>query len=173
MAAAGARRAQAGIKNVSSLLGVDRMASPVPLRIVLVAPPADVAFGVQHGKGSGYTTVQTQRSDGADLRFEIVVTVQDDRADGAPNFLGPLTHGPVTGRFVYLDIGASAGQADSCWQRRIKLPLAGITWPLIHQTAADPTLVLEARLPGTGKDGGPSCATVHPVGGWTCCERRS
>jgi hypothetical protein len=23
-------------------------------------------------------------------------------------------------------------------------------------------------LPGTGKDGGPSCATVHPVDGWQC-----
>ena len=26
--------------------------------------------------------------------------------------------------------------------------------------------VLEARVPGTGKDGGPSCATVKPVDGW-------
>jgi hypothetical protein len=26
--------------------------------------------------------------------------------------------------------------------------------------------VLEARIPGTAKDGGPSCATVQPLDGW-------
>jgi hypothetical protein len=143
-----------------------RKEAEVRLRIVLVAPPAGVDFGVQEGKGSDYVTIHKQRSNDADLTFEFTVTVKDNRDDGLPNFLGPLAQGPVTGRFIYIDIGKCAGQSDSRWERRIKVPLGGITWEMIETK-----LVLEARLPGTGKDGGPSCATVKPVGGWKVCKR--
>lgn len=138
-----------------------REEAEVRLRIVLVASPAGVDFGVQEGKGNDYTTIQTQRSSGGDLTFEITMSVKDTRDDGLPNFLGPLAQGPVTGRFIYIDIGKCAGQSDSAWERRIKVPLGGITWEMIETK-----LVLEARLPGTAKDGGPSCATVKPTGGW-------
>jgi Family of unknown function (DUF5990) len=141
------------------------------LRIVLESPPAGVDFGLQQGKGTDYQTVQTQRSQGDDLRFEGTVTAKDNRDDGLPNFLGPLTQGPPGGRFLYIDIGKSAGQADSGWDRRLKVPLGGITWETIEQVAADPDLVLEARLPGTGRDGGPSCATVLPLMGWVPSRR--
>jgi len=136
----------------------------VALRVVLLAPPPGVDFGVQQGKGTDYTTIQTQRSKTGDLSFEFTVTVKDNREDGLPNFLGPLTHGPTTGRFLYINIGQSAGQSNTAWDRRLKIPLEGITWDLIAQQSA--TTVLEAQLPGTGKDGGPSCATVKPIQGW-------
>jgi hypothetical protein len=87
---------------------------------------------------------------------------------GLPNFLGPLTQGPATGRFIYIDIGRLAGQKDCEWERRLKVPLSGITWDLIRDVSANPKLVLEAHLPGTAKDGGPSCASVHPLVGWKC-----
>jgi len=103
-----------------------------------------------------YKTIQKQRSKGPDLPFEFTVTVKDNREDGLPNFFGPLAQGPTTGRSIYIDIGKLAGQSDSCWERRIKVPLGGITWDMIQQVSADPKLILEARLPGTGKDGGPS-----------------
>ncbi len=147
------------------------MPTELPLRIILLAPPANVDYGVQHGKGNDYTTILTQRSRGTDLRFEFALAVKDATGDEPPNFVGPLSQGPAAGRFVYIDIGKSAGQTDSCWQRRIKVPLGGITWELIREATADPKLILEARLPGTGKDGGPSCATVQPVGGWKCRKR--
>lgn len=67
------------------------METEVRLRIVLVDPPAGVDFGVQDGKGNDYTTIQKQRSKGADLTFEFTVTVKDNREDGLPNFLGSLT----------------------------------------------------------------------------------
>lgn len=143
-----------------------REEAEVRLRIVLVAPPAGVDFGVQQGKGKDYTTIQTQRSGGGDLTFEITVTAKDTRDDGLPNFLGPLAQGPVAERFIYIDIGKCAGQSDSAWERRIKVPLGGITWEMIETKR-----VLEARLPGTGKDGGPSCATVKPVDGWKVRKR--
>lgn len=143
------------------------------LRIILERPPAGVDFGLQQGKGANYRTIQTQRSQGDDLTFEGTVTAKGDRGDGPPNFLGPLTQGPPTGRFLYIDIGKSAGQAGSEWDRRLKVPLGGITWEMVERVEADPDLVLEARLPGTGRDGGPSCATVRPALGWKpACRTR-
>ena len=150
-------------------LSTRKKEAEVRLRIVLVAPPSGVDFGVQEGKGNDYKTIQKQRSKDADLTFEFSVTIKDNREDGLPNFLGPLAQGPTTGRFIYVDIGKSAGQANSCWERRIKIPLGGITWEMIEK--ASTKMLLEARLPGTGKDGGPSCATVKPTEGWKVCRR--
>jgi hypothetical protein len=150
-----------------------KVEADVRLRIVLVAPPAGVDFGIQEGKGSDYNTIQLQRSQGADLRFKFSVSVRDNRDDGLPNFLGPLAQGPTTGRFIYIDVGKYAGQIDSCWERRIKVPLSGITWEMIEKSCIDSNLALEARLPGTGKDGGPNCATVKPTEGWKLCGRRT
>ncbi len=141
------------------------------LRIVLERPPAGVDFGIQHGKGNDYRTIQTQRSAGGDLTFEATVTAKEDPGRDSPNFLGPLAQGPKDGRFIYIDVGKLAGQRDGAWERRIKVPLSGISWGMVDQVSADPDLVLEARLPGTGKDGGPSCATVKPALGWRPTRR--
>jgi hypothetical protein len=148
-----------------------KLEAEIRLRIILVAPPEGVDFGIQEGKGHDYTTIQKQRSKDSDLTFEFTVTIKNNRDDGLPNFLGPLTQGPATSRFIYIDIGKYAGQIGSCWERRIKVPLAGITWEMIERASANPRLLIEARLPGTGKDGGPSCATVNPVDGWRLCRR--
>ena len=136
------------------------------LRIVLEAAPPDVDFGLQLGKGTDYQTVEKQRSSGKDLSFNCIVTVKSNRTDGLPGFLGPLAQGPPTARFIYVDVGQYAGQTDTCWSRRMKIPLAEIDWEMIKQVAKDPRVVLEARLPGTGRDGGPACGTVRPVHGW-------
>ena len=138
----------------------------MPLRIILVAPTPGVDFGIQEGKGHDYKTIQIQRSKDADLQFECSVTVKGNSDDGPPNFFGTLVQGPPTGRFIYIDIGKSAGQFNSNWQRRIKIPLLGITWEMIAMIATNPTRLLQATIPGTGKDGGPSCATVKPIDGW-------
>ena len=136
------------------------------LRIVVEGPPAGVYFGLQKGGGSNYETVQTVTSTTADLKFEFSVRVREGK-DGQPNFLGPYAQGPTDSRFVYLDIGTYAGQINTPWSRRLKVPLSGITWKLIEQTARSATSALEARVAGTGKDGGPNCATVKPFSGWT------
>ncbi|HUD99882.1 MAG TPA: DUF5990 family protein, partial [Bryobacteraceae bacterium] len=115
----------------------------------------------QKGRGSAYETVQKKRSEGLDLAFEFTVGVKAGRGGAAPVFTGPLVQGPPGQRFVYVDIGTYAGQADSCWSRRLKVPLSGISAATI-----DAPGVLEARIPGTARDGGPSCATVQPLDGW-------
>jgi hypothetical protein len=136
------------------------------LRVVLEAPPGGVDFGLQKGSGSIYQTVQTQRSSGTDLYFFLEVEIKGDpQKDHLPDFKGWFVQGPVTGRFIYIDIGQYAGQTGG-WARRLKIPLTGITWEMIDQITAVSDGMLETHVPGTGKDGGPNCATVKPFEGW-------
>ena len=82
-------------------------------------------------------------------------------------FFGAVAQGPPEGRFVYVCSGTLAGQAESCWTRRAKVPLDGITWRLIERVLSDGRLRLEARFQGRAGDGGPNCATVKLLeGGW-------
>lgn len=138
----------------------------VLLRIVVVDPLPGVDFGIQEGKGNDYRTLAVQRSKVGNLQLDCTIKVKGNRADGLLIFVGPIAQGPPNGRFIYIDIGKSAGQFDSCWQRRIKIPLAGISWEMIDSVVAAPKRFLQATIPGTGKDGGPSCATVKPMDGW-------
>ncbi|HTV79124.1 MAG TPA: DUF5990 family protein [Steroidobacteraceae bacterium] len=135
------------------------MTQGLTLRIVLEKPPAGVDFALQKGKGGAYEPVQKQRSKGGDLIFEFQPAIRST-ADGV-SLAGPFVQGPPHARFVYLDIGTYAGQADTQWSRRLKIPLAGITAPMIERAG-----VLEARVPGTGRDGGPNCASVKDFKGW-------
>jgi len=136
------------------------------LRIVLQGPPPGVDFGLQKGSGSNFQTVQIQRSGAQDLYFYLAVEIKGDRQkEKLPDFRGPFVQGPVMGRFIYIDIGQYAGQGGG-WSRRLKIPVSGITWELIDQVNENPVNVLETCVPGTGKDGGPNCATVKPFDGW-------
>jgi Family of unknown function (DUF5990) len=137
------------------------MENELTLRIILEKAPAGVDFGLQKGRGRDYEVIQTQRSGKKELSFEFKVTVKGTGQSAAPTLLGPFVQGPPTERFVYLDIGTYAGQADTPWSRRLKIPLKGITWAMI-----DSQSVLETRIPGTGRDGGPTCGTVKPFAGW-------
>jgi len=136
------------------------------LKVILEKPPRDVDFALQKGKGAKYDTTQRQRSEGKDLYFKFTVGVKMTGENATPNFLGPFVQGPPEERFIYIDIGTYAGQIDSCWSRRLKIPLKGITRDMIDRLSADSELLLETRVLGTGKDGGPNCATPKPFDGW-------
>jgi hypothetical protein len=143
------------------------MQRELPLRITLVQPPRDVVFCLQSGKTE---IVSPVRSTGDDLSFDLSVRV-GERPDGQPNLLGAFAQGPPAGRFVYVNSGTSAGQAGSRWTRRAKIHLSAITWPMIEETLTAPDNVLEARIAGTGKDGGPACATIPLLdGGWRIAQ---
>jgi hypothetical protein len=148
------------------------MEDELTFRIVLEKPPAGVDFGLQKGRGSDYETIQKQRSGTGDLRFEFSARAKADAKGAAPSLLGPFVQGPPKVRFVYLDIGACAGQTGTSWSRRLKIPLSGITSEMFDQVADDPRLVFETHVPGTGKDGGPNCGTVKPFGGWGLVQSR-
>jgi hypothetical protein len=125
----------------------------IPLRIILRKPTVGVDFGLQKGRGGKYEVVQKQRSTGKDLEFEFAVGVKTDQS-GAPDFSGPYVQGARGDRYLYLDIGTYAGQTDTCWSRRLKIPLNRVTSDLINSRS---TLV--ADIPGSGSDGGPTCAS--------------
>jgi hypothetical protein len=98
--------------------------------------------------------------------------VKGDRKFDEPNLLGPFVQGPPGQRFVYIDIGTFAGQTDTVWSRRLKIPLDGIKWDTVERLSKDSRAVLEARVPGAGRDGGPSCTTVKEFDGWILQPRR-
>lgn len=152
---------------------VDAKPTAVTLRVVLEKPTAGVDFGLQEGHGSDYEVATKQRSKGDDLEFEFTVTAKTGRDDDLPNFAGPFVQGPVGQRFVYINIGTYAGQTNTPWSRRLKIPLSGITWDVLRAGK-----VLAARIPGTGKDGGPSCAyewrkRVSPSWRWQLVESQN
>ena len=140
------------------------MEDELTFRIILETPLAGVDYGLQKGRGNDYEVVQKQRSRKGDLRFEFDVRIKDGK-DGQPNLLGPFVQGPSHERFVYLDIGTYAGQTDTPWSRRLKIPFRDLTWNLVKE-ATRGRKVLETRVPGTAKDGSPTCATVKPFAGW-------
>jgi hypothetical protein len=137
------------------------MTRDLTLRIIIEQPPPGVDFGLQKGSGSVYETVQKQRSQGRDLVFEFQPSISDGVSDSMAVLGGPFVQGPRRQRFVYIDIGTYAGQAESCWSRRLKVPLDGIPPKFIAAGG-----VLEGRVAGTGQDGGPSCATPRDFEGW-------
>jgi len=135
----------------------------LPLRITLLQPPPGVRFSLQ---GRGPEPVDPVVANEDDLSFSLTIRAQPEGND-AVRFLGPFTQGPPAARFVYVCSGTSAGQRDSCWTRRAKVPLSGITWSMVEQVRSLANAKLEGRFAGTSKDGGPACATVRLAGaGW-------
>ena len=138
----------------------------ISLLIILQSPPPGLDFGLQKGSGSNFQPVQVQRSASGDLQFSLSVELKSDNStDGMPDFKGPFVQGPANGRFVYIDIGAMAGQRDVP-QWRLKIPLSGISWQLLGSIKNSPKGFLQTNVPGTHKNGGPNCATVKPFEGW-------
>lgn len=138
----------------------------IALQIILEKPPANVVFGLQKGSGNDYQTVQVQTANGGNLIFDFTAEVKGDKEkDELPDFKGPFVQGPRMGRFIYLDIGGYAKHSESPVGGRMKIPLTGITWPIVDQLNENTRL--ETRVAGTGKNGGPNYATVKPFMGWS------
>jgi hypothetical protein len=135
----------------------------VPIRITLVSPPPGVDFCIQ-GRDA-QQLLQRTKANGQDISFDLALAAS--QVQGAPRFFGEVAQGPPMGRFIYVCSGTLAGQPESCWTRRAKVPLGGITWELVQRVLAEPKERLECRFPGRAGDGGPSCATVTLLdGGW-------
>jgi hypothetical protein len=139
------------------------MDTELPIRITVVGVPPGVTFAMQRGKDQ---LLPPTRTDADSLVFDLSIRVSAGKR-GAPNVLGPYAQGKPDDRFLYVNSGTLAGQADSCWTRRAKVKTGDISWKLIEQTLASPGAVLEAQIEGRARDGGPCCATVPLAdGGW-------
>jgi uncharacterized protein DUF5990 len=139
----------------------------LPMRVIVENPPSDVTIAMQRGR-AGDLLAPTAIAKG-NLIFEFSIRAANE--SGTPNFLGPFVHGPKGERFLYVNSGTLAGQADSPWTRRAKLHLSSIDWKLVQKVASKRGAVLEGRIAGTGRDGGPTCATTPIIGGWQWKEK--
>src|SRR6478609_1022294 len=141
------------------------MSQEISLHIVLLTPPAGVDFCLQKGDANNYERIQKQRSTGKDLVFSLAVTVRKNKSNQL-DFYGPFVYGPTGARFIYIDIGTAAGQFDSIWTRRLKIPLSGFDNSELDNALNNTEPAFTTEVQGTAKDGGPNCATVKPFAGW-------
>ena len=143
----------------------------VTLRLVLLSPLSDVLYCLEDDQGR---FVSTTKSTGHDIVFDFPALVKPNRRSKKPNFTGPFSRGTPAKRFFYINIGQSAGQKDSPWQRRAKVwisgwpkyvqpPPAEITWPMVHQVAAETSKVLMTEYRGPADDGSPG---LHGASDW-------
>lgn len=130
---------------------------PITLRLRIEDPVPGVAYSLQDKKSQPVAPVI---ADHRPVSFDVPVRL----ADG-PKFYGDFvrSEGPDR-RFVHIAIGGQAGQDDCEWNRRVKVDIHRLPADLLEKALNGQ--VLEARLPGRDKDGGPACATLLPIGGW-------
>lgn len=140
------------------------MNKEITIKITLEQPPPGIDFGLQKGSGNHYETLQLQRSSTGDLHFNCMIGTKTGK-DGQPDFNGPFVQGPTGQRFIYIGIGTYAGQKETTWSRRLKVPLTGISHAMLNKLT-NSNKILCTRIEGTGKDGGPTCATPKPFAGW-------
>ncbi|HJP84412.1 MAG TPA: DUF5990 family protein [Gemmatimonadaceae bacterium] len=134
----------------------------IPLRITLYRIPPGVKFALQKGKSGAAHKEELfppTRIDPTSISFDFAVRVAPDRLGTTLRFLGEFTQGPADKRFVYLNSGRAAGQPDTPWNRRAKIPLTTITPALIDHVRETPNTVLLIEINGRAADGGPVVAS--------------
>jgi hypothetical protein len=136
----------------------------VGIRIVITDPVPGVALALQSGQ---FDLVAPSASTPSTATFDFTLEVGQPSSGGAVVWYGPFTQGPPAARFVYITVGRRAGQFDSPWERRAKIPLGGISTELIERAAGQPGSVLAVSVSGRGRDGSPVCASVTlPPDAW-------
>jgi len=129
----------------------------VPLRIVVVNPVPGVLLRVQGGRSD---LLAPSRANTAEVAFDLTLRAGPPRAGGQVTFLGAFAQGPPASRFIYVNAGRQAGQLDTPWDRRAKIPLTAITREQLAAVLAEPGARLEVQISGRAGDGGPACASV-------------
>jgi hypothetical protein len=134
----------------------------VAFRITVLNPPSGVTFRLQRGRSE---LLSPSHESASTIVFDFTLRAESG-AGGYPRLLGPFAQGPPASRFVYVNSGKQAGQEESCWDRRAKVPLTRVSSALIERAASSRGAVIETQIAGTGRDGGPACATVPLIGAW-------
>jgi Family of unknown function (DUF5990) len=138
----------------------------ISLRIIVRSPPHGVRFALQRGPTATAELVPPTRVSGDSLVFEMPVRLGAPRRGAKLRFLGPYVHGTPDSRFLYINSGEAADDPGSCWSRRAKVWLKAITSDQVEAMLEKDGGVLEAEIEGTGKDGGPVCASTNIIGEW-------
>jgi hypothetical protein len=136
------------------------------MRIIVVDPVPGLSMALQRGQAAKAVLTPPAILSDAAITFEFEVIVDGVLPNGDPRLLGPFVQGPATARFVYLPIGRYAGQPDSEWGGRVKVPLEGLGWTKIETRPLGERL--EARIKGRSPKGGPAMASTALLPpGWT------
>lgn len=119
----------------------------ITLRLTIEDPISGVTYSLQDRRS---TPVSPAVATGAPLSFDVPV-----RVDRGLKLGGEFVRreGAIR-RFVYIAIGKQAGDLNSVWSRRAKIDIHAIANCLVDKALAGG--VLECRLPGRAKDGGPA-----------------
>ncbi|HVF48178.1 MAG TPA: DUF5990 family protein [Pyrinomonadaceae bacterium] len=136
----------------------------VPIRINVLRPPVGVTMQVQRGRAD--LLPPTERP--GQITFDFMIKV--DVSTGVPNFLGEFAQGPKDSRFIYVNSGTYAGQHGTCWSRRAKISLMNVTREQVDDVLSNQKRILETSFTGTGRDGGPTCASVKGIE-WKVVDR--
>ena len=131
------------------------MKTQISFRITVIDPPPGVWMKMQKGRDE---LIDPEVLQDGSLQFEFPISV--DLESGTPNFLGKFAQGPKDSRFVYVNSGSYAGQTATHWARRAKLSLMSITSAMLDSALAKEDGRMETTINGTGKDGGPVCASI-------------
>jgi hypothetical protein len=135
------------------------MPDAVTLRLIIDDPVPGVRYSLQKDD----LPFEPRTAGDGPMTFEVSVTLHPDG-----RLTGPFVRREgAERRFVHIRIGTSAGDHASAWSRRAKIDIHDIPAALRLDGA-----VLEARLPGRGRDGSPACATVRRLGDWKVARRR-
>ncbi len=139
-------------------------AESLRLRITVVDPPPSISWALQLGRDE---LIKPTASTSSRVSFDFSVEALAGDSPGDFRLRGPAVQGKPGARFVYLCVGAYAGQAGASASGRAKISLEGITRKLLDEVKRKRSGVLEARFAGTGRNGGPSLASVPLLGdGW-------
>jgi hypothetical protein len=139
-------------------------AETLSLRITVVDPPPNILWALQLGREEiAKPTINTKER----ICFDFTVEVVEDTSPAGFRLRGLAVQGRPGERFVYLRMGAYAGQVGAPAGWRAKIGLEGITRELLTEVKAKRSGVLGVQFTGTARNGGPACAKVPLLGkGW-------
>lgn len=147
---------------LDQLKGSEMASGPmITLRLTIKNPVLGVTYSLQDSKSRPVSPIVATD---AQLSFDVPV-----RVAAGPKLSGAFVRreGPER-RFVYIAIGAQAGDPSSIWSRRAKIDIHAIPNCLLGRALEG--RVLECRLPGRAKDDGPACATIRPLDDWRVAD---
>jgi Family of unknown function (DUF5990) len=109
------------------------MQPELPLRVTVVGVPPGVTCCLQRG---GRALIPPSQATAVEISFDLTVRLGAVLPDGRPNLLGQFAQGPRGGRFLHVNSGTCAGQADPRWTRRAWIVFAPGIAPVLGVAAA-------------------------------------